>query len=148
MQIYNVCDFHLLKSKHSMSQCSRQRLTCYVRRRKHRFEIQRRFLIHLFHPMNKIYLFRKNVLIRYKSSDSIVYLTFWVKIIFHPWHLCIIKQIKNELWNWSFNPMLSKTSSIKSVFAQFTVTSNVLTVTDKNHKQCIFQILSVNVPRS
>ena len=29
-----------------------------------------------------------------------------------------------------------------------TVTSNVLTVTDENHKKCIFQILPVDVPRS
>ena len=29
-----------------------------------------------------------------------------------------------------------------------TVTSSVLTVTDENHKRCIFPILLVNVPRS
>ena len=36
----------------------------------------------------------------------------------------------------------------KLVSAHCTVMSNVLTVTDKNHKQCIFPILPVDVPRS
>ena len=39
-------------------------------------------------------------------------------------------------------------SAIKFVFAQFIVTSNVLTVTDENHERCIFPILPVNVLRS
>ena len=36
----------------------------------------------------------------------------------------------------------------KLVSAHCTVTSNVLTVTDENHKRCIFPILPVNVPGS
>ena len=43
--------------------------------------------------------------------------------------------------------MFSTTSAIKFVFAQFIVTSNVLTVTDENHERYIhvFPILPVNV---
>ena len=44
--------------------------------------------------------------------------------------------------------MFLMTSSIKFVFAQFIVTSNVLTVTDENHERCIFPILPVNVLQS
>ena len=36
----------------------------------------------------------------------------------------------------------------KLVSNHCTVASNVLTVTDENHKQCIFPILQVNVPLS
>ena len=41
--------------------------------------------------------------------------------------------------------MFSTIAAIKFVFAQFIVTSNVLTVTDENHERCIFPILPVNV---
>ena len=36
----------------------------------------------------------------------------------------------------------------KFVYAHWIVTSNVLTVTDENHKRCLFPILPVNVPQS
>ena len=36
----------------------------------------------------------------------------------------------------------------KLLSTHFTVMSNVLTVTDENHKQCIFPILPVNVLKS
>ena len=36
----------------------------------------------------------------------------------------------------------------KLISSHCTVTLNVLTVTDENHKRCIFQILLVNVPSS
>ena len=39
-------------------------------------------------------------------------------------------------------------SALKFEFAQFIMTSNVLTVTDENHERCIFPILPVNVAQS
>ena len=59
------------------------------------------------------------------------------------------KRIENQLENWSFNPMFSTMSAtFKFISAHCIVMWNVLTVTDKNHKQCIFQILPVNGSRS
>ena len=43
--------------------------------------------------------------------------------------------------------MFSRTSATSSSLHIAFFTSNVLTVTNENHKRCIFPILPVNVPR-
>ena len=51
--------------------------------------------------------------------------------------------MENQLENWSFNPMFSPTSATSS-----SLHIVFLTVTDENHKRCIFPILPLNAPRS
>ena len=46
---------------------------------------------------------------------------------------------------WGGGSLVSFTHSFYLVSTYCTVTSNVLTVTNENHKQCIFPILTVNV---
>ena len=62
----------------------------------------------------------------------------------HKYFLVIAqnKWFVNRLWNWNFNPVFDNVHK-KLVPAHYTVTSNVLTVTDENHRRCIFPILPV-----
>ena len=57
---------------------------------------------------------------------------------------CKISRIEK----WALQLEFSTTSVIKFEFAKCIVTSNVLTVMNKNHERCIFPILPVYVPRS
>ena len=51
-------------------------------------------------------------------------------------------------WKLEFQSNVFEDIRNKFVSAHCIVTSNVLTVTNENHKWCIFPILPVNVPRS
>ena len=67
----------------------------------------------------------------------------------HKYFLVIAqnKWFVNRLWNWNFNPVFDNVHK-KLVPAHYTVTSNVLTVTDENHRRCIFPILPANFSQS
>ena len=89
--------------------------------------------------MNKNYLFRKNVLKKIKI-DIIQLIQLWHNDIFELKWLSIhelnnkVKRIENEVRNWSFNPMFSPTSAIKSVLI-FIATSNVFEATNSVYFQ-------------
>ena len=51
-------------------------------------------------------------------------------------------------WNWNFNPIFLNDICNKLDSTHFTVTLNVFTATNGNHKQCMFPILPLYVPLS
>ena len=115
MKIYIVCDFHLLQSKHSISQCNgRKPVADVVENKGLKFQFKVDFNpFNLFHAMNKNYLFRKNVLKKIKI-DIIQLIQLWHNDIFELKWLSIhelnnkVKRIENEVRNWSFNQMRHK----------------------------------------
>ena len=145
MEIYFVCCFRPLQSKHSTSQYNMQRQTCCGRRQKTPnlqvdfqsvyFKIEYRF----YYQINSIYkcfIIESNVLhwsVSYWESLSGKNLLYSLRE-----H----KGIETQLWKGNFNPInVFDDVRNKLVSAHCTVTLNVLTVTDENHKRCIFPIL-------
>ena len=128
MEIYMVCGFRLLQSKHLTSQHYVQRQTCCRHRRKHwidsNFEV----------GFQSIYFYIEYV--DFKSLSSIHCVnTSGLKV----WNSTLKREFQSNVFDDVRNKLVS---------AHCPVTSNVLTVTDENHKRCVFPILPVNVPWS
>ena len=123
-------------------QCNTHRETCYGRRWKHWIETP------IFKLIFNTFTFTSIIYILSSNKFNIWMRHYWIYNVLHRsvsyWKSLFGKIFLYSLhWNSTLNPMFSTTSATSC-----TVTLNVLTVTDKNSKRCIFPILPVNAPRS
>ena len=103
------------------------------------------FSIHLLlHRLHRFLLSNKSNTIESNVSHRSV--SYWERLsckIQWSIHCVNTSGLKREFQSNVFDDVRNKVVSV-----HFTVTSNVMTVTDENHKRCIFPFLPVNVPRS
>ena len=155
MEIYIVRGFRRLQSKHSTAQCNVQRRTCCRRRRKYWIETPTFMLIFSPFTLHRLYIIFFQIKSLYKCVIIECYVlhrsvSYWESLSCNFFSLFIAKAqvdwnstLKREFQSCIFDDLCNKLVS-----AHCTVTSHVLTVTDENHKRCIFPILPVNVPLS
>ena len=139
LEIYIVCGFRQLQSKHSTSQCNVQRWTCCGLRRKHWIETPNFKII--FNPFTTFTSYKF-----YYQINSIYKCVIIVSKVLHQSSVYLIKKVYSSKCfsihcvntrelklNLKFQSNVFEDVHNKLVSAHCTVTSNVLIVTDENH---------------